>query len=494
MQLISTRSLEACKDSRKERWEKMSIGAVQHGYRYQNTYGNYTHNMPAPVCQSKMKNLGDEFIMTERKDGDNDVYRNASMGASTSATVKGYCSGVVDLSLLVYGTNENNRFIGSLSSDSDVDYLKIDTRSQFLSRRPVSITMKVPEGCDYNMSIYDKEGNQVGQATDNGDGTKTIKVPCDWSNSKDFILKIEKADGSVVKPDENYTLTFAQGDKPEEVVKELEKAQERNGSELQDGEKKLLASLAEKDMREKLNYEGLARLHKEQFDALPKELQYAGDESAEQMLVRKRNGETLTAAEEAYVKIYGNINDIQKIEANEADQRFQSDFNAALQETGISSDSTMHISISSTGEVNVTGLSDEDNEKVKKLVEEKFMQQIKNFYLNNSETIENMNDNEYRLAGYVEELDRFVGKASNGKTTVDDLGITSVEGVYSSVNNSISGLPGNVADLVNNADAVSKYYDYKQMIYDVLTYKKDNGTIPRYKVQMDVNGGAFDFA
>lgn len=45
----------------------------------------------------------------------------------------------------------------------------------------------------------------------------------------------------------------------------------------------------------------------------------------------------------------------------------------------------------------------------------------KNSYLNNSETIENMKDQEYRLAGYVEELDRFLNKALNGQTTVDDL-------------------------------------------------------------------------
>lgn len=131
-----------------------------------------------------------------------------------------------------------------------------------------------------------------------------------------------------------------------------------------DAEQKIeIVGFAKKE-REKLNSEGLAKLHREQYDALPKELQYTGDESVEQMLARKKNGETLTDAEEAYVNIYGSINDIQKIEANEADQKFQNDFNAALQEAGISSDSTMHISVSSAGEVKVTGLSDEDNEKM----------------------------------------------------------------------------------------------------------------------------------
>ena len=69
----------------------------------------------------------------------------------------------------------------------------------------------------------------------------------------------------------------------------------------------------------------------------------------------------------------------------------------------------------------VTGLSDEDNEKVKKLVKDRFMQQIKNSYLSHSQTVENMSDEEYRLSGYVEELDRFLNKVSNGNVTADDL-------------------------------------------------------------------------
>lgn len=468
----------------------MSIGVNSYGYNHQNTYNNYTLTLPTPVCQSKMRDFGDELIISEKNDGDNDIYRNAFVDASTSGTVKSYCSGVLNLSSLVTGTNENNRFIGSLSSEKDVDYLKINTISQFFSRRPIMVTMDVPEGCDYNMTVYDKEGNQVGIATDNGDGTKTVKVPCDWSDSTDFILKIEDADGSPVKPEENYTLKFVQGEKPDKAEDETKKNFQNTST---DAEKKLeIVGFAKKE-REKLNAEGLAKLHKEQFDALPKELQYTGDESAEQMLARKQNGETLTDAEEAYVQIYGNVNDIQKIEASEADQRFQNEFNNALQEAGIPSDGTMHISISSTGEVEVTGLSNEDNEKVKKLVEEKFTQQIKNSYLNNSEKIEDMNNYEYRLAGYVEELDHFLNKASKGQVTVDDLEITSVKGIYASVNNVISGLPENVADLVNNADAVSKYYDYKQMMYEVLSYKEQNGTIPRYNVQMNVSNGRFDF-
>jgi len=61
-------------------------------------------------------------LFWRKNDGDNNLYRNAFTGASTSAAVKGYGSWVVDLSLLITGTNKNNRFIGSLSNDSDEEY------------------------------------------------------------------------------------------------------------------------------------------------------------------------------------------------------------------------------------------------------------------------------------------------------------------------------------------------------------------------------------
>ena len=69
----------------------MGIGIIQNHSQYKNICDNYTYHMPAPVCQSKMKQSGDEFVLTEN-DGDNNLYRNAFTGASTSAAVKGYGS------------------------------------------------------------------------------------------------------------------------------------------------------------------------------------------------------------------------------------------------------------------------------------------------------------------------------------------------------------------------------------------------------------------
>ena len=44
----------------------MGIGIIQNHSQYKNICGNYTYHMPAPVCQSKMKQSGDEFVLTEK--------------------------------------------------------------------------------------------------------------------------------------------------------------------------------------------------------------------------------------------------------------------------------------------------------------------------------------------------------------------------------------------------------------------------------------------
>ena len=44
----------------------MGIRIIQNHSQYKNICGNYTYHMPAPVCQSKMKDLGDEFVLTEK--------------------------------------------------------------------------------------------------------------------------------------------------------------------------------------------------------------------------------------------------------------------------------------------------------------------------------------------------------------------------------------------------------------------------------------------
>ena len=52
----------------------------------------------------------------------------------------------------------------------------------------------IPEGCEYDLVIYDKQGNQIGIAKDNGDGSREITLP-DWSGSDRYIIRVENRSG-----------------------------------------------------------------------------------------------------------------------------------------------------------------------------------------------------------------------------------------------------------------------------------------------------------
>ena len=94
----------------------------------------------------------------------------------------------------------------------------------------------------------------------------------------------------------------------------------------------------------------------------------------------------------------------------------------------------------------------------------------------------------YRIAGYVEECNRFLSNASGGKVSVEDLSIERrVTGWYINSEN-IVGLPSVIASSLNYADSTDKYYDYKQMIHSILKYKQEHGEIPQYHMNFKWSG------
>ena len=99
-----------------------------------------------------------------------------------------------------------------------------------------------------------------------------------------------------------------------------------------------------------------------------------------------------------------------------------------------------------------------------------------------------MTDQEYRIAGYVEECNRFLSNVSGGKVSVDDLSMEcKVTGWYINSEN-IVGLPSVIASSLNSADSTDKYYDYKQMIHSIMNYKKEHGEIPQYHMDFKWSG------
>ncbi len=453
-----------------------------HNITRNSTY-NYSITYEKP--QSKLKDWGGTKALVEKNDADNDAYRNAVTKATMIAEDVRYSQGTFDLSMLIGGGNTNSYFTGKFSNARDVDYFHVDTTSQ-VSRRPVIISMEMPEGADYGLTVYDENGNQVGMAIENEDGTKTLTIPCDWSSSRRFVIKVSQ-DGSAECVQGDYKLTFSQGEMSQEVREALKRMQ-TGTAKLQEGNSEERAALgaalkAKNDTRNTAETEGL---HKAQYNALPEELKYKGDSSVEELLKKELRGEPVTEAERAYIAIYGNQNDIYHVECQKRKQELEQEFSAYLESVGLSG-KEFSIHLETGGKVMVNGLDEIQKGQVEDYIEEHW-EQFKNVYLTSSDECTEMTDQEYRIAGYVEECNRFLSNASGGKVSVDDLSVErKVSGWYIN-SEKIIGLPSAVESLINGADSMDKYYDYKQMIHSILNYKHEHGEIPQYHMNFNWSG------
>ena len=444
----------------------------------------YNYSITYEKPQSKLKDMGGSKVLTETNDADNDVYRNAATKATMIAKVDRYSQGTFDVSLLIGGNNANSYFTGKLYSATDVDYFHVDTMSQIVNHRPVIINMEMPERADYDLTVYDEAGNQVGIAVENEDGTKTLTIPCDWSNSHNFVIKVSQ-NGSEEYVEGNYKLTFSQGEMPQEDKDALERIK---NAKLVEGDPKRRAELgaeikAKNDAR---NVAETEKLHQAQYDALPEELQYKGSVSVEELLEKEMQREPVTEAERAYIAIYGNQNDIYQVECQKMKQGLEQEFSAYLESLGLS-DKEFSIHLETGGKAEVSGLDEAQKEQVENYIESHW-EQFKNVYLTSSDECTEMTDQEYRIAGYMEECNRFLSNASGEKVSVDDLSIErKVTGWYINSEN-IVGLPLVIASALNSADSTDKYHDYKQMIHSILNYKQQNGEIPQYHIDFKWSG------
>ena len=452
-----------------------------------NTTYNYSITYEKP--QSKLKGWGETKVLVEKNNADNDVYRNAVAKATVIAEDVRYSQGTFDLSMLICGGNTNSYFTGKLSSAMDVDYFHVDTSSQILSRRPVIVNMEMPEGANYNLTVYDSEGNQVGMAVPNTDGTKTLTIPCDWSNSRGFVIKISQ-NGTNENAEGNYKLTFSQGELPQETKDWMERMKK---AELVESTPEKRASLA-KEVRAKMdakNISGIQSLHQTQYNALPLELKYDGTLSVNELLENKLNGKALSEAEQAFLSIYGNQNEIYQVESQKMKQFVEQNFSAFLASVGLS-DKRFDVHLTTDKKAEVLGLAEEENQVVAEYIKMHW-DDFKNIYLSTSKEATEMTNQEYRIAGYVEECNRFLLNMSHGQISVEDLYIQRKQLGTFMFTEEIAGLPMNISKHINGADGTGVYFDYKEMLYDILGYQKQHGEIPQYHMDFSWDGKRMSF-
>ena len=370
---------------------------------------------------------------------------------------------------------------GSLSDTEDVDYYEFNiTEYRALSfakdtyNKDITITLDhIPEGCDYEMVLYDEEGNQVGIGKENGNGGLSITIPNWNSDNRGYTVKVQAKNGSMVNPDAEYHLSFqtTQADKSHGAYQEMAEVQKYEGTvrkQMKEGLTDTEEMRAIKEIRQKYKAcytEQMEKLHKEQAEEIMQGEAVPDDEQIHNLLEKKAAGGELTEQENALLNIFCTAAELDSANASaKMNTTVKDRISADLQEVGIDiSDSTFSIKIGADGQVSVDGINDNAMKQKIEDVLSKYSDDLMDIYFSMDSEIQALSDKEKYLLQAAVDVEKFLYKATGGSVSLGDL---SVE------NAMIHGLPKTLDDLLNNPGENLTYQDYASDIREILAYKR----------------------
>ena len=370
---------------------------------------------------------------------------------------------------------------GSLSDTEDVDYYEFNiTEYRALSfakdtyNKDITITLDhIPEGCDYEMVLYDEEGNQVGIGKENGNGGLSITIPNWNSDNRGYTVKVQAKNGSTVNPDAEYHLSFqtTQADKSHGAYQEMAEVQKYEGTvrkQMKEGLTDTEEMRAIKEIRQKYKAyytEQMEKLHQEQAEEVMQGGAVPDDEQIQNLLEKKATGGELTEQENALLNIFCTATELDSADASaKMNTTVKDRISADLQEVGIDiSDSTFSIKIGADGQVSVDGINDNAMKQKIEDVLSKYSDDLMDIYFSMDSEIQALSDKEKYLLQAAVDVEKFLYKATGGSASLGDL---SVE------NATIHGLPKTLDDLLNNPGDNLTYQDYASDIREILAYNR----------------------
>ena len=422
----------------------------------------------------------------------NDTFRRAHTTYEVSDKDKG--STFLNLNFLI--KDETSSLKGSLSDKNDVDFYNFSIPFLNFQRNyfGVEAYIDMPKGCDYDLTLYDEYGNQVGKAEWDGEGRKKLSVP-NWDmDTNKYCLKVENGNGEEVSPNDFYRISFHVTDNKEhektDAVREaygnLYSAYSRKDENWRDYLDRYNEVLRETEQ----NYrKELEELHRKQFESLPEEKKYKGDRTVDELLQDMADGKDLSDAELEYVKIFANLKDVESAQQKaELKNSLSEDFVKELEGMGISRDDIegMRVRIGSNGAVTVDGIGEEAvREQVQKLIEKKYGDQMYQYYIGIADSVGNLPENAYQYATDVQEVKRYL----KGVTGQD----VSLKNLYMLPDGNIGGLPGKADMLINHTKdnvKVDQMRDALRNIIGNIGVSGDVG-IPDFTSQFRFSNGSF---
>ena len=391
---------------------------------------------------------------------------------------------------------------GSLSDTEDVDYYEFNiTEYRALSfakdtyNKDITITLDhIPEGCDYEMVLYDEEGNQVGIGKENGNGGLSITIPNWNTDNRGYTVKVQAKNGSTVNPDAEYHLSFqtTQADKSHGAYQEMAEVQKYAGTvrkQMQEGLTDTEEMRAIKEIRQKYKAcytEQMEKLHKEQAEEIMQGEAVPDDEQIHNLLEKKAAGGELTEQENALLNIFCTAAELDSANASaKMNTTVKDRIFADLQEAGIDiSDSMFSIKIGADGQVSVDGIQDHAMKQKIENVLSKYSDELMDIYFCTDSKIQELSDKEKYLLQAAVDVGKFLYKASGGSVSLGDL---SVE------NTAIHGLPKTLDDLLNNPGDNLTYQDYASDIREILAYNRTQhkDIMSELNVQFVIADGTF---
>ena len=422
----------------------------------------------------------------------NNTYRRQHTTYEVSDKDKG--STFLDLNFLI--KDETSSLKGSLSDKKDVDFYNftipfLDFQRNYFG---VEAYIDMPEGCDYDLTLYDEYGNQVGKAEWDSEGRKKLTVP-NWDiNTNQYCLKVENGNGEEVSPDDFYRVSFhvcenkehEKTDAVREAYGNLQNAYSRKDENWRDYLDEYNAVLRETEQ----NYiREMDQLHQKQFDSLPEEKKYKGERTLEELLQDLAEGKDLSEAEQEYVKIFANLKDAEKAQQKaELKDSFSDEFVKELETMGISREDIegMQVRIGSNGTVTVDGIEDETaREQVQKLVEKKYSDKMYQYYIGIADSVGNLPYNAYRYATDIQEVRRYLKRVTGADISLGDL--------YMMHDGKIGGLPKKAYNLINNTKNNARTEQMSEALRNIIGNMRISGDlgVPDFTSQFQFKDGAF---
>lgn len=407
---------------------------------------------------SPFKDMREQTILVENSESNNDSYRQKT---KYDDTVDQYFSSY-DLSALL--GNRDSYLAGRLDSASDVDYYIFSYgQKTFYSRMGIStevtISLEAPEGCDYELTIYDTYGNQIGIAKDVGNGCKEVTIP-NWDAVTDkYIIRVESKDGSPVDSDANYKIKISETKDKDKSNQSVEHAEEMFSADIED--KTYVKNEAEENYLSELE-----RLHREQYNSLPEDQRYTGTKTIQELLDEMASGRTLSEQEKNYLKIFANLTDYERAEASgKIANGLYPEIRDCLESAGIDTEGKeWGIELDASGNVVITGdLDEETKAKISEALSDEVIDKMWDYYVQASDIPTNL----YNYLSYYRDINQFLSKATNGEYSWDDIVVDE--------NGKISGLPSKMCELLNSQEANARYEQLRDEIFSLAGYVSEWG-------------------